>query len=113
MDKPIVWLRGEILTPPFSKEARLKAGYLLRELQNGELLEMPDSRPMPVIGKRCHELRINDNGSDVTWRIIYRLDRDAVVIADIFKKKTNQTPMKIIDTCISRLAHYDKIIREI
>ncbi len=32
-DKPLVWLQGEIRTPPFSKQARLEAGFLLRLLQ--------------------------------------------------------------------------------
>ena len=36
-DKPLVWLHGQIQTPPFSKEARLEAGFLLRLLQKGEL----------------------------------------------------------------------------
>jgi hypothetical protein len=27
-DKPLAWLYGEIKTPPFSKEARIEAGYL-------------------------------------------------------------------------------------
>jgi hypothetical protein len=56
----LVWLRGEIKTPPFSQEARIDAGMLLRRLQQGELLSMPQSRPMPDIGQRCHELRIRD-----------------------------------------------------
>ncbi len=40
-DKPIVWLHGEIKTPPLSEAGRLEAGYLLRRLQRGERLEMP------------------------------------------------------------------------
>ena len=35
-DKPLVWLRGEIKSPPFSADARLEAGVLLRRLQRGE-----------------------------------------------------------------------------
>jgi len=27
-DKPLVWLHGEVKTPPFSKSARLEAGFL-------------------------------------------------------------------------------------
>jgi hypothetical protein len=34
---------------------------------------------MPGIAARCHELRIQDQ--DKTWRIVYRIDRDAIVIA--------------------------------
>ncbi len=60
-DRPLVWLHGEVKTPPFSPTARIEAGVLLRRLQRGEFLPMPHSRPMPVIGPRCHELRINDS----------------------------------------------------
>ena len=59
-DKPVVWLKGEVKTPPFSEQARLEAGFLLRRLQQGEVLGLPHSRPMPSIGGQCHELRIND-----------------------------------------------------
>ena len=100
-DKPLVWLHGEIQTPPFSTEARLEAGYLLRKLQMGESLGLPHSRPMPFIGARVHELRINDRG--MTWRIIYRHDPDAIIIAEVFSKKTRETPRHVIDTCQERL----------
>lgn len=104
-DKPLVWLRGEVKTPPFSAEARVEAGGLLRRLQRGERLGMPHSRPMPAIGRRCHELRVVDAGK--TWRIVYRLDGDAVVIADVFQKVTQQTPKRVIQDCQRRLALYD------
>ena len=105
MDKPLVWLEGEVKTPPFSEAARLEAGYLLRRLQQGERLSMPNSRPMPSVGRRCHELRINDVGQ--TWRIIYRTDTDAIVILEVFSKKTNQTPKNVIDACKRRIKDYD------
>jgi len=60
---------------------------------------------MPSVGARCHELRINDG--DNTWRIIYRIDVDAIVILEVFPKKTGKTPKKIIDICKQRLRHYD------
>jgi len=28
-DKPLVWLHGEVKSPPFSSDARIEAGYLL------------------------------------------------------------------------------------
>ena len=105
LNKPLVWLHGEVKTPPFSEEAGFKAGTLLRRLQKGENLSMPQSRAMPSIGRRCHELRINDE--NVTWRIIYRIDQDAIVILEVFSKKTNQTPKKVIDTCKARIKDYD------
>jgi phage-related protein len=104
--KPLVWLHGEIKTPPFSKDARVEAGTLLRRLQEGETLGMPHSRPMPSIGGRCHELRVRDEKHN--WRIVYCLDADAIVIADVFPKRSRQTPKQVIDTCQRRLALYDE-----
>src|SRR5439155_3303598 len=91
-DKPLAWLRSEVKTPPFSKAARIEAGYLLRQLQRGETLSMPHSRPMPSIGPRCHELRVDDEKK--TWRILYRVDTDAIVIMEVFSKKTPRTPKR-------------------
>jgi phage-related protein len=104
-DKPLAWLHGEIRTPPFSKAARLEAGLLLRALQRGDKLSMPHSRPMPSIGPRCHELRIVDERVD--WRIVYRVDHDAVVIVEVFAKKTRKSPQSVIDACKRRLRDYD------
>jgi phage-related protein len=106
-DKPLVWLHGEIKTPPFSRDGRFETGVLLRLLQQGENLSLPHSRPMPAIGSRCHELRIADR--DNAWRIVYRTDPDAIVIVDVFSKKTRQTPREIIDRCRSRLRRYDEV----
>jgi phage-related protein len=103
-DKPLVWISGEVKTPPFSAAARIKAGFLLRRLQKGDLLEMPDSRPMPSIGKNCHELRINDRNK--IWRIIYFIDEDCIVILEVFAKKSKKTPHKVIDVSKERLARY-------
>jgi phage-related protein len=105
IDKPLVWLHGEVKSPPLSSAARLETGLLLRKLQRGERLGMPYSRPMPSIGPRCHELRINDESA--TWRIVYRVDTDAIVIVEVFSKKTTQTPKPVIDNCKRRLRDYD------
>ena len=106
-NKPLVWLHGEIQTPPMSGKARLEAGHLLRRLQRGEILSMPESRPMASIGPRCHELRIGD--ADVTWRIFYRIDPDAILVLEVLKKKTQSTPWQVVKVCRRRLADYDQI----
>ena len=103
--KPLVWLHGEVKSPPMSDQARFEMGFLLRKLQAGELLGLPQSRPMPSIGPRCHELRVTD--PDVTWRLIYRLDSDAVLILEVFAKKTPKTPQKVIDACKRRIRNYE------
>ncbi len=105
-DKPLAWLSDQVETPPFSREARLEAGFLLRKLQQGEKLSLPHSRPMPSIGARCHELRINDEQK--TWRIIYRIDSDAIVIVEVFTKKTQRTPKAVVDRAKGRLKDYDE-----
>jgi phage-related protein len=104
-DKPLVWLHGEVRTPPFSKDARSETGVLLRRLQKGEKLSMPHSKPMPSIGRRCHELRITDRHS--RWRIVYRIDPDAIVILEVFEKDSQRTPAQVIKTCQRRLRNYD------
>jgi phage-related protein len=108
-EKSLVWLHGEVKTPPFSIDARIEAGFLLRKLQQGEKLAMPQSRPMPAIGTRCHELRINDR--DLTWRIVYRIESDAIVILEVFEKKTSKTPKAVMDTCKDRLKVYNREIK--
>jgi phage-related protein len=107
-DRDLIWLHGEVKTPPFSGVARREAGYLLRLVQGGTMLSMPVSRPMPSIAPRCHELRVRDAEQRVTWRIIYRVDDDAVVIGDVFAKKTQKTPQNVIEACRRRFALYDR-----
>lgn len=70
---------------------------------------MPHSRPMPGIGAHCHELRIVDAGR--TWRIVYRLDAQAIVIVDVFQKTSAQTPGRVIEDCHRRLRLYDAALR--
>jgi phage-related protein len=109
-DKPLIWLRGEVKTPPFSAEARLEAGFLLRRLQRGESLGLPQSRPMPSIAAGCHELRIADRGH--AWRIVYYIAEDAVVILDAFSKKTSSTPKAVITACQRRLRAFQQLVAE-
>lgn len=105
--KPLVWLYGEVKTPPFSAEARIEAGVLMRHLQEGVNISLPHSRPMPSIGRGCHELRIPDENR--TWRIVYYVDAVAIVILDVFAKTTSQTPQTVIDVCKVRLKRYKLI----
>ena len=107
MEKTLLLLHGEIKTPPFSREARIESGVLLRRLQRGDSIQMPHSRPMPAIGQGCHELRVRD--ANKTWRIIYHIDSEAIVILEVFAKTTAVTPRSVIDTCKARLRKYASI----
>ena len=108
-EKPLRWLHGEVKTPPMSPNARREIGFLLRELQDGEVLTMPQSRPMPDIGARCHELRVKDAG--VEWRVMYRADPDAILVLDVICKKTRETPLSVIQHCKRRLQTYEGNVR--
>ena len=71
---------------------------------------MPQSRPMSGIGPGCHELRVRDEDHD--WRVIYRVDQDAIVVVSVFAKKSRQTPLDVVEVCRKRLAAYDRTSRE-
>ena len=104
--KSLMVLQGEIKTPPMSEAAWRETGLLLRRLQQGENLALPHSRPMPAIGPHCHELRVNDVNK--TWRVIYRIDEDAILVVEVFEKKSRATPRQIIANCKRRLRLYDQ-----
>ena len=104
LEKPLVWLHGQVKTPPFSPAARIEAGVLLRRLQAGEKVSLPHSRPMPSIGSGCHELRIVDKKA--IWRVFYFIDTDAIVILEVIDKKTSKTPLEVLRNCERRLKAY-------
>ena len=65
---------------------------------------------MPVLGVRCHELRIRDENKQ--WRIIYRIDPDAIVIVGVFVKKSAKSPARALAVCRRRLADYDWLTKD-
>jgi len=52
--------------------------------------------------------RTSDPGSRAGWRIVYRMDSDAIVILDVFEKKTPQTPRRVAQACRDRLKAYER-----
>lgn len=107
--KPLVWLHGEIKTPPFTADGRQEAGMLLRLLQQGERLGMPEAEPLPDVGPRCGALRVRD--AEHNWRIMYRIDADAVLILEVYSKKTRKIPDEVIERCQQRLKQYDVAVK--
>ena len=108
--KPLAWLHGQIKTPPFTEDGRREAGYLLRLLQQGEKLPMPQAEPLPIVGPRCGALRVRDGAHN--WRIMYRVDPDAVLIVAVYPKKTRKIPQELIDRCKKRLKDYDEAVKK-
>lgn len=107
--KPLAWLHGEIKTPPFSAEGRQEAGMLLRLLQNGERLGMPHAEPLREVGLRCGALRVRD--AQHNWRIMYRVDTDAVLILEVYPKKTRKIHDEVMERCRQRLRQYDAAVK--
>ena len=85
----------------------MEVGFRLRRIQQGERLGLPHSRPMSRIGKRVHELRVDDDEQRLTWRFIYRADRDQVLVLHSFEKKSQKTSQKDIDLAKKRLKEID------
>lgn len=47
----------------------------------------------------------------VSWRIVYHLASDAVVILDVFKKQTQVTPLAVIKASKQRLADFERLTK--
>ncbi|MGQ0633879.1 MAG: type II toxin-antitoxin system RelE/ParE family toxin [Planctomycetaceae bacterium] len=75
-------------------------------MQQGERLGMPHAEPLPTLGRGCGALRVRD--AQHNWRIVYRIDADAVVVVDVYSKKTRKIPDEVISRCRSRLRRYDE-----
>jgi len=54
-------------------------------------------------------LRINNK--NLTWRIIYKIYTDAILILEIFEKKTSKTPKSLIDTCKQRVKRFNADVK--
>jgi phage-related protein len=105
MPKRVEWLVDTWQSPPMGARARVAAGVLLKKVEHGIMVTMPHSRPMPSIGPRVHEFRVSDENR--TWRIIYRIDSEAIVLVDWFEKKTQTTPQHVMEACRAKLKRYD------
>lgn len=107
--KPLLWLHGEVKSPPFTPEGRQEAGMLLRLLQEGEHLGMPQAEPLPDVGPRCGALRVRD--AEHNWRIMYRIDADAVLVLEVYAKRTRKIPGEVMQRCKQRLKQYDAAVQ--
>ena len=47
-----------------------------------------------------------------SWRIIYHVASDALVILDVFSKKTQSTPLQTLEVCRKRLAAYLRVVAD-
>jgi len=95
----------------YSKEIKKKIGDLILELQEGKMLSMPHSKPMPSIAKGAYELRVkNDNN---IYRVFYYIKiKDKILVFHIFNKKAKRTPNKEINSGKERLKELLEVYNE-
>jgi len=86
----------------FPEDVRRGFGKAIFDLQKGEKLSMPLSRPMSSIAVGVEELRVKDRSG--TYRVFYytRLV-DSVLIFHAFTKKTQKTSLPEIALAQQRL----------
>lgn len=86
----------------FPEEVRADLADALARLQEGHLLSMPLSRPMPSIGRGVHELRFRDRSG--IYRVVYYLAGAGMIyVLHAFKKKTRETPWQNLSIAKKRL----------
>lgn len=86
----------------FPSEVRQKLGKAIFDLQRGESLSMPLSRPMPSIGGGVAELRIRDRAG-VFRAFYYTRSTRGILLLHAFVKKTQATPKQELDLGKKRL----------
>jgi phage-related protein len=94
MNKKIVWDRVALETlRSCSVEVRREVGTLLRLLQQGYRLGMPQSKPLRNLGPSAFELRIGDRSG--IYRVFYVLAaKDLILVPHVFAKKTQKTSLQ-------------------
>lgn len=85
----------------FPEEVRGDLADALARLEEGHMLSMPLSRPMPSVGNGVHELRLRDRSG--IYRVIYVIVKGLICLLHAFKKTTQQTPLHHIEVAKKRL----------
>jgi phage-related protein len=101
--KPAVFHpKARVTIRGFPEDVRRELGKIIFDLQKGEKLSMPLSRPMPSVAAGVEELRVKDRSG--AYRVFYytRL-ADSVLIFHAFVKKTQRTPPPEIALARKRL----------
>jgi phage-related protein len=90
----------EILEVP--EEVRRELADAITRIEEGQVLSMPLSRPVPSIGKGVHELRFRDRAG--IYGVIYFLaGRGVIYLLHAFAKKTQKTSSQDIEVAKRRL----------
>src|SRR5712692_4078392 len=86
----------------FPEDVRRELGKAIFDLQKGDVLVMPLSRPMPSVGAGVSELRIQDR-SGIYRVFYYRRSARGILVFHAFVKKTQTTPRRELNLARTRL----------
>lgn len=86
----------------FPEDVRRELGKAIFDLQRGEVLSMPLSRPMPSIAAGAEELRIRDR-TGIYRAFYYARSPRGILVFHAFVKKTHATPSHELDLGKKRL----------
>ena len=86
----------------FPEDVRRELGKAIFDLQRGEVLGMPLSRPMPSVVSGAAELRIRDR-SGLYRAFYYTSSPRGILVFHAFTKKTRATPKQDLDLGKKRL----------
>ena len=86
----------------FSADVRKTIGQAILELQKGEKLSMPLSRPVKLVGPGVEEIRSKDSRGIYRTFYLSRM-KDRIIVFHAFVKKTQKTPKQEIKTAKKRL----------
>jgi phage-related protein len=77
----------------YPARVRKEIGKAIFDLQSGESLTMPLSRPMPSVGRGVCELRVRDR-SGIFRVFYYAQSARGILVFHAFVKKTQATPQR-------------------
>jgi len=86
----------------FPAEVRKELGKAIWDMQNGDILGMPLSRPLPSLERGAAELRLRDKSG--IYRVLYfTRSLKGVLVFHAFVKKSEAIPKHEIDLARKRL----------
>jgi phage-related protein len=86
----------------FPEEVRRELGKAIFDLQKGEVLGMPLSRPMPSVAPGAAEVRIRDRAG-IYRAFYYARSARGILVFHAFVKKSQAAPKHDLDLAKKRL----------
>lgn len=102
MKEAILHPAARLTIKAFPNEVRKEIGKAIFDLQKGEKLGVPLSRPMPSVGVGVEEIRVKDAAG--IYRVFYYVkSARGILVFHAFVKKEQKTPQREIELGQKRL----------